>query len=91
MQRHINKGKKRHPSYSMAECDNERNHNNEIMAVVEMDLERGLLRNVNKLDLLGDFRQSNSTMPGAFHCCCLVARKCKDHEPHGIIGYEATF
>ena len=63
MQRHINKGKKRHPSYSMAECDNERNHNNEIMAVVEMDLERGLLRNVNKLDLLGDFRQSNGSMP----------------------------
>ena len=75
MQRHINKGKKRHPSYSMAECDNERNHNNEIMAVVEMDLERGLLRNVNKLDLLGDFRQSNSTMPGAFHYCLPYSKK----------------
>ena len=34
-----------------------------VVAVVEMDLERGLLRNVNKLDLLGDFRQSNSSMP----------------------------
>ena len=75
MQRHINKGKKMHPSYSMAECDNERNHNNEIMAVVEMDLERGLLRNVNKLDLLGDFRQSNSTMPGAFHYCLAYSKK----------------
>ena len=75
MQRHINKGKKRHPSYSMAECDNERNHNNEIMAVVEMDLERGLLRNVNKLDLLGDFRQSNSSMPGAFYALLPRSKK----------------
>ena len=75
MQRHINKGKKRHPSYSMAECDNERNHNNEIIAVVEMDLERGLLRNVNKLDLLGDFRQSNGSMPGAFHALLSRSKK----------------